>query len=51
MASSRSAIREGQLADVDRPCIEIGVSKVASITLEQPLIVVADLDSEGGNDS
>jgi len=44
------AIREGQLADVDRPCIEIGVTKVASITLERPLIMAADLDSGGGND-
>jgi hypothetical protein len=45
------SIREGQLANVDSPCIEIGVSKVASITLGQPLIVVAAFDSEGGNDS
>ncbi len=35
---------------MDGPCIEIGVSKVASITLEQPLIVVAAFDTEGGND-
>ena len=28
------SIREGQLADVDGPCIEIGVAKVASITLD-----------------
>ncbi len=38
------SLREGQLANVDSPCIEIGVSKVASMTLQQPLIIVADLD-------
>ena len=42
------SIREGQLPDVDGPCIEIGVSKVATITLDQPLIVVAAWDSGGG---
>jgi hypothetical protein len=42
------SIREGQLANVDRPCIEIGVTKVATITLDQPLIVVAPMDSGGG---
>jgi hypothetical protein len=41
-------IREGRLPEVDGPCIEIGVSKVATITLDQPLIVVAALDSGGG---
>ena len=44
------SIREGRLPDVDGPCIELGVSKVTAITLEQPLIVVAAFDSEGGND-
>lgn len=44
------SIREGQLPDLDRPCIDLGVAKVAAITLEQPLIVTADLDSGGGND-
>jgi hypothetical protein len=42
------SIREGRLSDVDGPCIEIGVAKVATITLGQPLIVVAALDSGGG---
>lgn len=42
------SIREGRLPDVDGPCIEIGVSKVAAIRLDQPLIVVAAMDSGGG---
>jgi hypothetical protein len=45
------SIREGALPDVDGPCIDLGVAKVAGITLEQPLIVVADFDTGGGNDS
>jgi hypothetical protein len=40
-------IREGSLPDVDGACIDLGVSKVATITLDQPLIVVASLDSGG----
>jgi hypothetical protein len=44
------SIREGRLPDVDGPCIELGVAKVTSITLEQPLIVVAKFDTEGGTD-
>jgi len=44
------SIREGALPNVDGPCIDLGVAKVAGITLEQPLIVAADLDSGGGND-
>jgi hypothetical protein len=45
------SVREGSLPDVDGPCIDLGVSKVTSITLEQPLIVVAAIDSgQGGND-
>ena len=42
------SIREGGLPDVEGACIDLGVSKVASITLTQPLIVVAALDSGGG---
>ena len=45
------SVREGSLPDVDGPCIDLGVSKVVAITLEQPLIVVAAMDSEGGTDS
>lgn len=44
------AIREGGLPNVDDPSIDIGVSKVATITLDQPLIVVADFNSGGAND-
>jgi hypothetical protein len=41
-------VREGQLPDVDGACIDLGVYKVTSITLDQPLIAVASLDSGGG---
>ena len=44
------SLREGQLANVDRPCIEIGVTKVATITLQQPLIAVADSEAGGASD-
>jgi hypothetical protein len=40
-------IREGSLPSVDDPCIDIGVFKVASIAMDQPLIVVADFDTDG----
>ena len=39
------SVREGALPDVDGACIDLGVSKVATITLDQPLIVAASLDS------
>ena len=39
------SVREGSLPNVDGACIDLGVSKVAAITLDQPLIVVAPLDS------
>jgi len=44
------SVHEGQLSNVDDPCIDIGVSKVTTITLDQPLIVVAAFDSGGAND-
>ena len=44
------SVLEGPLPNVDGACIDLGVSKVATITLEQPLIVVATLDSEDGSD-
>ena len=44
------SVEEGQLPNVDGACIDLGVSKVATITLDQPLIVVAAMDSEGGSD-
>jgi hypothetical protein len=43
-------VREGSVPDVDGPCIDLGVSKVVAITLDQPLIVVAAMDSGQGVD-
>jgi hypothetical protein len=42
------SIREGSLPSVDGPCIDLGVAKVTSIALAQPLIVTAALDYDGG---
>jgi hypothetical protein len=41
-------VREGRRPDVDRPCEDIGVSKVVEVTLGEPLIAAAVLDSEPG---
>ena len=39
------SVREGQLGTLDAPCIDIGVSKVARISLDQPLILAAGPDT------
>lgn len=41
-------VSEGRLPDVEGPCDDIGVFKVATVNLDQPLIASASLDSGVG---